>query len=153
MTLSVGFLWLIAAILLGGAELAAPGVFLVFLAIAAAMTGVTVIALPDLPALLQLVSFGVWSAVSIAIGRRWYRDYPVTSTDPLLNDRTARLIGEIVEVLDPIDRGTGRVRVGDGAWPAIGPDSPSGTRLRVVGARDGRLLVEPLPAEQGPPAG
>jgi membrane protein implicated in regulation of membrane protease activity len=70
--------WLIAALVLGIAELAAPGIFLVFLAIAAAVTGVAVFVLPDLPVPAQLGAFAVWSAVTVLIGKRWYRDYPVS---------------------------------------------------------------------------
>ncbi len=142
---NAGFVWLAIAILLGGAELAVPGVFLVFLAIAAAMTGLSVLALPALPLLLQLVGFVLWSAVSIVIGRRWYHDYPVATADPLLNDRGARLIGEIVTVVDAIEQGEGRVRVGDGGWPAIGADAAPGARLRITAVRQGKLVVEPLP--------
>lgn len=136
--------WLIAAIVLGIAELAAPGIFLVFLAIAAAITGLAVFAVPGLPLVAQLASFAVWSAVSVLIGRRWYRDYPVATADVLLNDRAARLIGEVVTVESAIVDGRGRVRVGDGAWPAAGPAAAFGDRMRVMSVVDGVLLVEPL---------
>lgn len=140
---NAGLAWLIAAVIMGGAELAAPGVFLVFLAIAAAMTGLAVLALPALPPALQLISFAAWSGVTIAIGKRWYTDYPVATSDPLLNDRGARLIGAIVTVVEPISEGEGRVRVGDGVWTARGPDAAAGARLRVTGLDSGVLLVEP----------
>lgn len=136
--------WLIAALALGIAELAAPGIFLVFLAIAAAITGVAVFALPALPLAAQLGSFAVWSAVAVLIGRRWYGDYPVTSADALLNDRAARLVGEVVTVEAAIEGGRGRVRVGDGAWPATGVDAPVGTQLRVIAIADGVLVVQAL---------
>ena len=42
-----------------GAACAVPGVFLVFLAIAAAVTGVAVYVLPGLPVAAQLAAFGV----------------------------------------------------------------------------------------------
>ena len=38
--------------------------------------------------------FALASAAAVTAGRRWYRDNPVPSDDPLLNDRVARLIGE-----------------------------------------------------------
>ncbi|WP_174285454.1 NfeD family protein [Sphingomonas bacterium] len=134
--------WLIAAVALGVAELAAPGLFLVFLAIAAAMTGVALLALPALPVAAQLVSFAAWSGVAVLVGRRWYRDYPVESSDMLLNDRSARLVGTIVVVDTPIVDGAGRVKVGDGGWPARGPDAAAGERLRVVAVEDGVVLVD-----------
>lgn len=140
---NAALIWIALAILLGVAELAMPGAFLVFLAIAAAITGVAVFALPALTLPLQMLAFAVWSVVSILIGRRWYQEYPVASEDPMLNDRSARLIGEIVTVVDPIISGEGRVQVGDGVWSALGPDSPIGARLRVTGTRAGKLIVEP----------
>jgi len=136
--------WLIAALLLGIAELAVPGVFLVFLAIAAAVTGAAVFALPDLPVTAQLGSFAVWSVVTVLIGRRWYVDYPVEGGDPMLNDRAARMIGEVVTVEAAIVDGHGRVTVGDGGWPARGPDAAFGARVRVVAVEGGTVVVEPL---------
>ncbi|MEG3086360.1 NfeD family protein [Sphingomonas sp. PB4P5] len=143
--IGAGTLWLAVALLLGLAELLIPGVFLIFLAIAAAITGVATLALADLPLAAQLASFAIWSGVTVLIGRRWYRDYPVATTDPLLNDRAARLIGEIVTVEQAIDAGGGRVRVADGVWPARGPDSAVGARMRVIEVDRGVLVIEPLP--------
>jgi membrane protein implicated in regulation of membrane protease activity len=133
--------WLIAALVLGIAEVV-PGVFLVFLAIAAAVTGVAVFVLPDLPVAAQLAAFGVWSAVAVLIGKRWYRDYPVEGGDPMLNDRSARLVGQVVVVEAAIVGGRGRVLVGDGSWPARGEDAVVGVRVPAV--VDGEVVVEPL---------
>jgi len=144
-----GALWLTAAVLLGIGELAIPGVFLVFLAVAAAITGVATLVLADLPLAAQLLSFAVWSGVTVAIGKRWYRDYPVETADPLLNDRVSRLIGQTVTVIAPIRGGEGRVRVGDGAWPAHGPDADLDAQVRIVGVAAGTLLVEPAEPRGG----
>lgn len=141
---NAAWLWLVAAVVLGVAELAVPGVFLVFLAIAAAATGIAVFALPDLPVSAQLGAFAVWSVVTVLIGRRWYRDYPVEGGDPMLNDRAARLVGQVVIVETAILGGHGRVLVGDGGWPALGPDAAVGERVRVVSVENGTLVVEPL---------
>jgi membrane protein implicated in regulation of membrane protease activity len=139
-----GWLWLILAGLLAIAELLVPGVFLIFLAVAAAITGAASLVLTDLSLAAQLVSFGVWTAVAVLIGKRWYRDYPIESDDPLLNDRAARLVGQVVEVTDAIHDGHGRVRVADGAWPARGADAPVGARVRITGIEDGALVTEPV---------
>lgn len=132
--------WLIAAFALGIAELAVPGVFLIFLAIAAGITGVALLALPDLPVAAQLASFAAWSAVAVLIGRRWYRDYPVAGGDARLNDRAAGMTGAVVTVERAIVDGAGRVIVGDGTWPARGPDLATGARARIV-AVDGAIVV------------
>jgi membrane protein implicated in regulation of membrane protease activity len=137
-----GAAWLAAALLLGIAELAVPGVFLVFLALAAAVTAAISYALVSLPFAAQLVCFALWSAVAVVVGRRWYRDYPVGGGDARLNDRAARLVGEVTRLESAIVDGRGRVAVGDGSWPARGPDLAAGARVRIVAVRDGVVSVE-----------
>ncbi|WP_443024954.1 NfeD family protein [Sphingomonas sp. Leaf4] len=136
-----GYLWLMLAVALGVAELAVPGVFLVFVALAAAITGLLALLFPPLTLPAELVVFGAWSVVTVLVGRRWYADYPVDSADPLLNDRAARLIGQEVVVIEPIAGGTGRVRVGDSDWIARGADQAIGTRVRIVGVSGSVLNV------------
>lgn len=136
--------WLIAALALGLAELVIPGVFAVFLAIAAGIVGLTLLALPELPVAVQITAFAAWSIVSVLIGRRWYRDYPVETSDPQLNDRAARMIGQVVVVEQRVDAEGGRVRVGDGSWPARGAPADPGARVRISAIRDGVAIVESL---------
>jgi len=95
-----------------------------------------------LPVAAQLAAFGVWSAVTVLIGKRWYRDYPVEGGDPMLNDRSARLVGQVVVVDTAIAGGRGRVLVGDGSWPARGEDAAVGARVRVTAVVDGEVVVE-----------
>jgi membrane protein implicated in regulation of membrane protease activity len=133
--------WLVFAALLGVAEVLMPGVFLIWVALAAAVTGLIALLLPvSVP--VQLLIFALLCLASVWGGRRWYAANPVASQDPMLNDRTARLVGEIVTVVEPIDNGRGRVKVGDSVWSCRGPDAPAGTRVRVVGADASVLKVE-----------
>src|SRR5687768_15288589 len=90
--------WLLAAALLGILEVFLPGVFLIWMAAAAAVTGIVVAFLPiDLP--FQLALFALLSMAAVYSGRRHYERNPVPSSDPLLNDRTARLVGQNVLVV------------------------------------------------------
>lgn len=139
-----GGAWLIAALLLGIAELLIPGVFAIFIAIAAAVVGVAALVVPELPVAAQIAAFAVWTVVTVLVGRRWYVDYPVESSDPQLNDRSARLIGQVVVVEMAIHGDGGRVRVGDGSWPARGVTADAGTRVRIAAIRDGVVIAEPL---------
>jgi membrane protein implicated in regulation of membrane protease activity len=135
--------WLIAAGLLAITELAVPGVFLVWLAGAALLTGlatfITGIALPA-----QLVLFGISSIAMVVLGRQVYARMDHHTTDPMLNDRGARLIGREVTVAAPIVNGEGRVKVDDGIWNASGPDAAEGMRVRITGTRGSCLLVTPV---------
>lgn len=137
--------WLIAAALLGILEIFIPGVFLIWMAAAAAVTGIAVLAL-GLPLPFQLALFALLAIAAVYSGRRYYERNPVDSADPLLNDRTARLIGQSVVVITAIEGGEGRVKVGDSVWAARGPDAPAGARMRVVGAEGTCLRVDHVEA-------
>jgi len=141
--LDSAWIWLIAAALLAAAEIVVPGVFLIWLAAAAAVTGLATL-LFGFALGFQLGLFGIVSLLAFTIGRRWYRRNPVYSEDPLLNDRTARLIGETVVVVTAIENGRGRVSVRDTVWNAIGADAEVGARVMVVGSEGNCLRVQPL---------
>ncbi len=133
--------WLIAAIVLAILETLAPGVFLIWIAIAAGITGIASFLLP-IDVTQQLIVFAVASLVSGYAGRSWYLANPVDTEDEMLNDRIARLIGDEVVVVTAIIDGRGRVKVADSEWPARGPDSAVGARVRIIGADGSCLLVE-----------
>ncbi len=140
-TVDPHWFWLSLAVVLGSAEMVAPGFFLIWLGIAAAITGILAWLLP----ISFFLEIGIFAALAIAAvyaARKYLKDNPITSSDPLLNDRGGRLVGELVTVVEAIDGGTGRVRVGDSVWNARGPDTPVGTRVRVTGASGSLLVVE-----------
>lgn len=139
-----GLAWLIFAALLALTELMIPGIFLVFVAAGATVTGLVTLIIPEFALTFQVAVFIVATSAAVGFGRRWYLNNPVPSADPLLNDRVARLIGEVVTVVEPIEAGKGKVRVGDGEWLACGPDAPVGTHVRIVGAIGLSLTVEPV---------
>lgn len=143
--------WLIGAALLATTELAIPGVFLVWIAGAALLTALLTFATGvGVPA--QLVMFGLSAIAMVLVGRRAYGRMNQHSDDPLLNDRTARLIGQTVTVAEAIQHGRGRINVGDSVWSARGPDAAAGSRVRIVAVEDGCLVVAPADALP-PPAG
>jgi membrane protein implicated in regulation of membrane protease activity len=140
-TLDTHWWWLIFAVMLGIGEIILPGIFLIWIAVAAAATGLLTLLVP-IGTAAQVIIFAALCLVATWAGRRWYADNPVESQDPLLNDRTARLIGEIVTVVEPIENGRGRVKVDDGVWSCKGADTPVGARVRIVGADASVLVVE-----------
>lgn len=146
------WVWLIAAALLGIAELLMPGVFLIWLAAAAALTGFAALLL-GIPLAFQFGLFALLAIGAVYWGRRWYADHPVSSSDPLLNDRGSRMIGQTVVVVTAIENGSGRVKVGDSVWNARGADANVGARVRIT-ATDGTCLqVEPAVISQSPAIG
>ena len=141
-TLEPGWLWMIGGILLLIAEIIAPGFFLVFIGVAALATGAFTL-LFDMPLAFQLILFTIYALVAVMIGRKVYANQAVDSTDPLLNDRAARLVGKSVTVIAAVDEHSGRVRVGDSEWSARGGPGRPGERVRITGVDGNCLLVEP----------
>jgi len=140
--LEPGWLWMIGGILLLIAEVIAPGFFLVFIGAAALATGAFTL-LFDLGIAAQLTLFALYAVVAVMIGRRMYANSATDSSDPLLNDRSARLIGKSVTVIEAVDEHSGRVRVGDSEWSARGGPGRPGERVRITGVDGNCLLVEP----------
>ncbi|MEA3014434.1 MAG: inner membrane protein, partial [Sphingomonadales bacterium] len=87
--------WLTAAVVLGILELLAPGFFLVWMGAAAAATGV-IVALVPMGVPYQLGLFAVLAFASVFAGRLYYARNPVPTSDPNLNARASRLIGQTV---------------------------------------------------------
>lgn len=135
--------WLGLAVLLGIGEIVTPGVFLIWIAGAAAITGALAMLWP-VPLAVQFLVFALLCLTAVWAGRRWYAGNPVVSQDPLLNDRVARLVGETATLAEPIVHGRGRVRVGDGVWDCSGPDMEAGAAVRITGATGAVLIVEPV---------
>lgn len=136
--------WLTAGLLLAAAEVIAPGLFLIWIAGAALLTGLACLLLP-MPVWAQFLLFAELALVTVLLVRTRLRDRRDGERDvPLPKDRVARLIGETVVVTQAIAQGEGRVRVGDGEWLARGPDAAIGERVRVAGLEGTALLVEPL---------
>ncbi len=135
--------WLAIGLLLASAEMAVPGLFLIWLAGAALVTGLIVWFAP-IGIALQITIFAVLAIVAVFTGKRYLRNNPITPADPKMNDRGARLVGETVLVTSTIEGGMGRVRQGDSEWLAKGPDAEPGTRMRVCGHDGAVLIVEHL---------
>jgi inner membrane protein len=97
----------------------------------------------------QVALFALYAVIALMVGRKVYANRDVNSSDPLLNDRSARLIGKVVTVVTPVDDHEGRVRVGDSEWSARGGPAAAGDHVRITGVEGNCLLVEPerrLPA-------
>lgn len=139
--LEPGWLWMIGGVLMLIAEVIAPGFFLVFIGGAAIATGVFALLFGlGLPS--QLALFALYSLLALLIGRKVYANMPTASSNPMLNDRAAQLIGKQVTAIAAIDDHSGRVQVGDGQWSARGGPAAKGEHVRVTGVDGNCLIVE-----------
>ena len=72
--------------------------------------------------------------LDIVIDVIWARMAASRSDEPGLNLRGSALIGRTGVVTEPIVAGRGKIRIGDTVWIAEGPDTPTGSRVRVTNA-------------------
>ena len=140
-TISTHWFWLSLGLLLGVAEMVAPGFFLMWLGLAALIVGGLDYFLPITVAY-QVAMFATLSVLTVFAGKKFLQENPIETEDAKLNDRGARLTGEIVTVVEAITNGHGRVKVGDSVWSARGVDAAIGSRVRVTGADGAVLFVE-----------
>ena len=137
------WVWLTLGVLLAGLEMLVPGVYLIWLGIAAIVTGVLT-GLLHLSLPMQVIDFVFLSLIVTFSARRFLSESPIRSADPLMNRRGARMVGQSAVVVQAIEHGSGRVHVGDSDWIASGPDLAVGERVRITGNDGATLLVEPI---------
>ena len=123
-------------------ELAAPGVFFLWLGIAAGVVGFLVLVVPDLSWQVQVFAFAVLSMASVAIGRWLIKRYPIHTDEPRLNRRGEQYVGRVFTLDQPIVNRQGKIGVDDSTWKIEGKDCPAGTNVRVVGVDGVVLKVE-----------
>ena len=86
--------------------------------------------------------FAVFAAAAVPVWRRLRAAEARTQAPaPFLNKRTEALLGREFTLEKPIIDGNGTVRIGDTVWRVAGPDTPAGTRVKVVQVDGASLTV------------
>lgn len=133
--------WWIAAVILAAAELVIPGVFLIWLALAAFLTGIVALLIAP-PLAVDFAIFAIAAIAAIYGGGFIYRRAE-HAADPLLNKRAARTVGMRVTICEAVTSGSGRATDGDSFWAVRGPDMPLDTNAKVIAMDGNILIVEP----------
>ena len=135
------FWWIIAGVLLIG-ELLAPGVFLLWLAVAAALTGIADQFL-HLSWQGEVAVFAALAVVLVMLSWKWVMASRTTKSDqPHLNLRHGAYVGRVFALEQAIINGSGKVRIDDALWDVDGPDLPKGERVLITGVKGLRLVAE-----------
>lgn len=138
--------WWVLGLALLAAELVVPGVFLVWIGLAALVVGALSLALWDEAFWawqLQMLLFAALSVIAALAGRHYVYNSRHASDEPFLNQRSAGLVGRTAILAEPILEGRGRIRLDDTYWSVKGPDLPAGSRVKVAASDGQQLTVEP----------
>jgi inner membrane protein len=133
--------WFILAAVLLFIEVMAPGMFMLWLGLAAILLGIIASAVTlSLP--VQLIAFAVLSIALVPAWRHFARKVEKPHDSPFLNRRAEGYVGRVFTLDRAIVDGVGAVRIDDTVWRVMGPDTPAGTRVRVARTDGANLLVE-----------
>jgi membrane protein implicated in regulation of membrane protease activity len=133
--------WLIVGVALMAVETFAPGVFMLWLGLAALIVGLLTFGIAW-SWQTQIIVFAVLSIAMVPLWRHFARRNARPTDKPFLNRRTEGLIGRVFTLEKPIIDGVGTVRIDDTIWRVAGPDAPSGSRVKVTQADGASLTVE-----------
>lgn len=134
--------WIIIGLVLVGVELIAPGIFFLWLGLAAIVTGLLDAAL-DLSWQAAFIVFALLSVAAVVLGRFVTRSQDrAEAPAPHLNQRGQALVGQVFMLETPIKDGEGRIRVGDSSWRVTGADRFKGAKVRVVRVEGSTLVVD-----------
>lgn len=131
--------WLIIAAALMILELLAPGIFLIWLGLAALLTGLLAFAI-TLAWQGQILAFAVFTVAAIPAWR-YFAKRKGNLDAPFLNARSEALVGREFTLEKPIVESVGTLRIDDTVWRVSGPDTPAGVRVRIVAADGASLTV------------
>lgn len=134
--------WLIVGGLLMLLEIIVPGSFLIFLGLAAAAVGIIALN-TDIAWQMQVVLFSIFSVAGVMLARMFWVPAGRKSDHPFLNERTKKLVGQTFTIVEPIENGRGKIRVGDTLWAVVGPDLPVGSKVVVTKTEGMTVSVEP----------
>jgi membrane protein implicated in regulation of membrane protease activity len=134
--------WWVLGLVLVVIEMVAPGFFLLWIGLAAGVTGLILVIVPGIGWQVQFLIFGILAIGSVVAARFYFRRNPIETDDATLNRRGSQYIGHVFNLDEAIVNGVGKVKVGDGWWRAEGPDLPAGERVKVVGVNGNMLKVE-----------
>jgi inner membrane protein len=142
MTGLVWWHWIVIAVVLAAAETFVPGAVAIWFAASAAFIGLVMVVF-DLPWQYQWLGFAILGIVAMLLYRVYRKKYPEEIEQPNLNQRGIQYIGSELVLVEAIEQGQGRAKLGDGVWKVQGPELPAGARVRVTGVRGAILMVEP----------
>lgn len=134
--------WMIAAAVFLVLEILTPGVFFMWIGIAAFITGIVDLAAPETtPAVLGMI-FAVLAVISACVGRKLMKKEQ--SAPSTLNNRAEQYVGQVYQVSEAVTDGRGKIKVGDTVWTVVADKNiPADTSVRVVGVKGTALTVEP----------
>jgi inner membrane protein len=138
--------WLVLALGLFALEVFATSEFFIGIALASLALAGVLAAFPDMSWETQLGLFGFLSVAFSFFYFKFFRGFNEETDAPLLNNRSAQLVGETFALESDITN-KGAVMINDTRWQVKCEGKlGTGTRVKVTGAEGMTLILEPAEA-------
>jgi inner membrane protein len=134
--------WLILGVVLIALEILLPGYVVMWIGMAALLTGGILFLVPGMPWEYQFLVFAILSAACLFFGRKYIGNKEAPSDHPGLNKRGSNYVGRSYVLIDSIRDGVGNLIIDDTTWRVSGDDMPKGTNVKVIRMDGSTLVVE-----------
>ncbi len=135
--------WLILACLIAAAEIFMPGVYLIWVACALALTGLVHFLYP-LPLGQELVVAACFMPITLYVGHRAYRQSLAPPEGQPLHARAERHVGEEITLDQPMRESGGKIALGGTLWKAQGADAEKGDKVKIIAYQNGVFQLRRL---------
>lgn len=140
-TTALGYIWLVAALVLLLLEVGTPGLFF-FLSFAMGATGASIAAFLGMGIKAQCIVALIVALISFAILKMWAKPHEKskfkTNVDALINQEAV-----VIETIEP--HTGGRIKIKGSEWPALttnGSILHKGTIVKITGLEGNKLIVK-----------
>ena len=135
--------WIALAAILGVVEVTTGTLYILFVAVAAALVALLNFVGPDFSWEIDLLLFAVLSTLSLVVGHYYIKPRMGSDVGETLNQPANALIGRRAKAIADFSAGEGRVQLGDTQWRATTDDQiEAGEELVVVNVEGSTLRVE-----------
>ena len=133
--------WWVVGFILLALEIVVPGVFFLWLGIAAVITG-TIALIAPMSWAIQFAIFAGLSLILAIAGRRFYAGNSTPEDNADLNERGRQFVGQTFTLVDDMVGGQGRVKIGDTYWIVQGHENQTaGSEVTIVGVDSSVLKI------------
>lgn len=137
----VDYFWLILSISLFILEALIPGVFIIWIGMAALLVGLIQAFFP-LSLAWQILLFSFFTPCFAVFGLYGYRILKKNKKNLEINEKILSLKGQTFILEAPIIDGKGYGVLGGTLWALRGPDVPKGTKVKIVKVENNCLFIE-----------
>lgn len=135
--------WFVLAVGLLALEIMTPTYFFfLWMAVAAALTGVLAWLIQGISSEIQVVIFSTLAVLAIVGWRMLGKKIPSVSDQPLLNQRGQQYIGRVFDLHEAIENGEGKIKVDDSIWKVRGADCDINSKVKVIASHGTVFDVE-----------